>query len=83
MIDISNPSFEKLIENNNIYVDKTEYLYNLLTDGGTYYFCSRPRRFGKTLTVNTLEQILRNEDEKKENEENNQDEKKENDDKIN
>ncbi len=57
-IDISNPSFEKLIENNNIYVDKTEYLYNLLTDGGTYYFCSRPRRFGKTLTVNTLEQIF-------------------------
>ena len=33
--------------------------------------------------VNTLEKILRNEDEKKENEENNKDEKKENDDKIN
>ena len=58
-IDISNPTFEKLITCNNIYVDKTRYLYNLLTDGGTYYFCSRPRRFGKTLTVNTLEQIFK------------------------
>ena len=58
-IDTSNPTFEKLITCNNIYVDKTRYLYDLLTDGGTYYFCSRPRRFGKTLTVNTLEQIFK------------------------
>ncbi len=57
-IDIGNPNFEKLIESNNIYVDKTKYLYNLLNDGGTYYFCCRPRRFGKTLTINTLEAIF-------------------------
>ncbi len=57
-IDTGNPNFEKLIECNNIYVDKTKYLYNLLNDGGTYYFCCRPRRFGKTLTINTLEAIF-------------------------
>ena len=58
-IDAGNPTFEKLITSGNIYVDKTKYLYNLLRDGGTYYFCARPRRFGKTLTINTLEQIFR------------------------
>ena len=57
-IDIGNPNFEKLIESNNIYVDKTKCLYDLLNDGGTYYFCCRPRRFGKTLTINTLEAIF-------------------------
>lgn len=30
-IDIGNPTFEKLITEDNVYVDKTRYLYNLLT----------------------------------------------------
>lgn len=50
-IDISNSSFEKFITENNLYVDKTKYLHSLLTDGGTYYFLSRPRRFGKSLAL--------------------------------
>ncbi len=58
-IDTGNSSFEKLIKSDNIYVDKTRYLFDLLTDGGTYYFLSRPRRFGKTLAVDTLEQIFK------------------------
>lgn len=58
-INPSSPSFEKLITNNNIYVDKTAYLYDLITSGGDYFFCSRPRRFGKTLTINTLEAIFK------------------------
>ena len=58
-IDTGNPNFEKLIECNNIYIDKTKYLYDLLNDGGTYYFCCRPRRFGKTLTINTFEAIFK------------------------
>ncbi len=58
-IDISNPTFGKLIAEDNVYVDKTRYLYNLLTDGGTYYFCARPRRFGKSLTLSTLEAIFK------------------------
>ena len=41
-------TFEKIIEEGFIYVDKTEYVYNL-THSLTYVFQSRPRRFGKSL----------------------------------
>ena len=58
-IDVGISSFCKLIEDNNIYVDKTDIIYNLMTSGSTYFFCSRPRRFGKTLTVSTLEAIFK------------------------
>lgn len=40
-----------------IYVDKTEYIHNLIKSG-EYYFLSRPRRFGKSLLVSTLEQLF-------------------------
>ena len=40
-----------------LHVDKTAYLYHLVT-GSDMYFLSRPRRFGKTLTVSTLEAIF-------------------------
>ena len=46
-------SFEKLRNKNNIYVDKTKYLYKLIQNG-TYYFLSRPRRFGKSLFLDTV-----------------------------
>ncbi len=58
-IDSGNSSFEKLIQSGNVYIDKTQYLYNLLTDGRTYYFLSRPRRFGKSLTLSTLDAIFK------------------------
>ena len=57
-IDIGNASFVKLISSGNIYVDKTKYIHDLLTDGGTYYFCSRPRRFGKSLVLHTLQAVF-------------------------
>ncbi|MCS7036233.1 MAG: AAA family ATPase, partial [Saprospiraceae bacterium] len=38
------------------YVDKTEYVYRLVTSG-KFYFLSRPRRFGKSLTVATLREL--------------------------
>ena len=41
---------------NGIYVDKTELVHQLVT-GGKYYFLSRPRRFGKSLTVSTLKEL--------------------------
>ena len=41
---------------NLIYVDKTEIIHQLITTG-TYYFLSRPRRFGKSLLVNTIKEI--------------------------
>ena len=36
----------------------TDILYNLIKLKGTYFFCPRPRRFGKTLTISTLEAIF-------------------------
>ncbi|MDR2302077.1 MAG: AAA family ATPase [Deltaproteobacteria bacterium] len=42
---------------NYVYADKTEFLYNLFQSDAPY-FLSRPRRFGKTLLVDTLEEIL-------------------------
>ncbi|MDM8520338.1 AAA family ATPase [Anaerolineales bacterium HSG6] len=47
----------KFKTNNLIYVDKTEHIYKLINDG-SYYFLSRPRRFGKSLLVNTLKDIF-------------------------
>lgn len=46
-------SFEKVIENQNIYVDKTEYVYNLVHINMPY-FLSRPRRFGKSLLLSAM-----------------------------
>lgn len=47
-------SFEQIIEEGYIYVDKTDIIYDL-THNGKIYFLSRPRRFGKSLLVSTLE----------------------------
>lgn len=46
--------FEDLRRNGYKYVDKTNFVYKL-TDEGKYYFLSRPRRFGKSLFLSTLE----------------------------
>jgi hypothetical protein len=50
--------FKKLIEGNYIYVDKTEYIYKLIQEGGNYYFLSRPRRFGKSLLISTIRYLF-------------------------
>ena len=47
-------SFEKLRTEGYCYVDKTAHIFNMVTEG-CYYFLSRPRRFGKSLFLNTLE----------------------------
>jgi hypothetical protein len=44
-------------EKNYIYIDKTELALNLI-NGGKYYFLSRPRRFGKSLFLDTLQDIF-------------------------
>ena len=51
-------SFEKLRQEGYLYVDKTEYIWNLINPAGGSYFLSRPRRFGKSLTVSTLKAIF-------------------------
>ena len=46
-------SFEQIIEDGYVYLDKTALVYDLVTNG-KIYFLSRPRRFGKSLLVSTL-----------------------------
>ena len=51
-------SFEKLIRGKYLYVDKTEYIWQLIENEGESYFLSRPRRFGKSLTLSTLKAVF-------------------------
>ncbi len=50
-------TFEEIIGKNCLYIDKTEAIHNLIVSG-KYYFLSRPRRFGKSLTLSTLNAIF-------------------------
>ncbi|WP_300887055.1 AAA family ATPase, partial [uncultured Phocaeicola sp.] len=47
-------TFEKVIEGNYLYIDKTEYIYRMVHGASNYCFLSRPRRFGKSLLTSTL-----------------------------
>ncbi len=49
-------SFAKLRELNCVYVDKTQLIHQLVTTG-TFYFLSRPRRFGKSLLLSTMKEL--------------------------
>ena len=51
-------SFEKLRNEGYLYVDKTEFIWNLINPAGESYFLSRPRRFGKSLTISTLKAVF-------------------------
>ncbi len=52
-LPVGESSFKTIRENQNIYVDKTRHIFRII-DEGKYYFLSRPRRFGKSLTISTL-----------------------------
>ena len=54
-VDVSN--FRTLIEEGYLYIDKTKLIHTLIEEG-KYYFLSRPRRFGKSLLISTLEEIF-------------------------
>lgn len=47
-------TFSEIINNGYLYIDKSEYVYNLAHENGKYFFLSRPRRFGKSLLTSTL-----------------------------
>ncbi|MDR1035257.1 MAG: AAA family ATPase [Deltaproteobacteria bacterium] len=47
-------SFDDMIKNNHVYVDKTGVIYDLLKPNDGIYFLARPRRFGKSLLLNTI-----------------------------
>lgn len=51
-------NFDKIRNEGYVYVDKTAHIHKLVKSG-TYYFLSRPRRFGKSLLVSTLEAYFR------------------------
>ena len=50
-------SFSEIRERGYVYVDKTEYIHQLISSG-KYYFLSRPRRFGKSLLLSTIEEFF-------------------------
>jgi len=49
--------FKKIRENDYLYVDKTEIIHSLI-ESGSYYFLSRPRRFGKSLLLSIIKEIF-------------------------
>jgi hypothetical protein len=51
-------TFADLIDGGYVYVDKTARLYDLIRPYKGVYFLSRPRRFGKSLTISTLEAVF-------------------------
>ena len=50
-------SFAKIRSDDYYYVDKTALALELI-DGGSHYFLSRPRRFGKSLFLDTLKELF-------------------------
>ena len=56
-IAIDTSSLRDIVETERIYVDKTRYLLDMIRMG-KYFFLSRPRRFGKSLMVDTLANIF-------------------------
>lgn len=50
-------SFEKLRKDGYLYVDKTSFIYKMISEGCPY-FLSRPRRFGKSLLISTLQAVF-------------------------
>ena len=50
-------TFREIREEGYYYVDKTAYMHRLANEG-KHYFLSRPRRFGKSLFLDTLEELF-------------------------
>jgi len=58
-ISTSISTFADLIGYGCLYVDKTMYIHELVSEPKGQFFLSRPRRFGKSLTVSTLDALFR------------------------
>ena len=57
VLPIGEQNFEKIQKSNSVYIDKTKQILQMINHN-TYYFLSRPRRFGKSLTISTLEAMF-------------------------
>jgi hypothetical protein len=49
--------FEKIRNQELFYIDKTKYVHQIVTRGG-FFFLSRPRRFGKSMFINTIQAVI-------------------------
>ena len=56
-LPIGQSTFESIVEDDLLYVDKTKQVHELVSKGSRY-FVSRPRRFGKSLLVSTLDALF-------------------------
>lgn len=56
-LPIGYSTLKKIRDQNCIYIDKTHHLVKLV-ERGSYYFLSRPRRFGKSLFIDTIKQAF-------------------------
>jgi len=57
LLPVGISTLNDIIQGNYLYVDKTHFVYKLIAEG-KYYFLSRPRRFGKSLLIDTLYQVF-------------------------
>ncbi len=58
-LNTSTYNFKGIIESNCMYVDKTEEIYKMVSKYNGQFFLSRPRRFGKSITLSTLESYFK------------------------
>lgn len=58
---IGEQNFKKIRDNGLLYIDKTQYIEEIADSGSMYYFLARPRRFGKSLFLSTLEYFYKGE----------------------
>ena len=56
-------TFERIRREDKLYIDKTEYVYRMTHTSGTYFFLARPRRFGKSLLVSTMQSYFEGKEE--------------------
>jgi hypothetical protein len=57
-LPVGTQDFKRIIKTNSVYVDKTMHIHRLLSRTSSSFFLSRPGRFGKTLLVDTLQQVF-------------------------
>lgn len=57
-LPIGQQYFKSIRHDNGVYVDKTAYIYQLCKPLDKGYFLSRPRRFGKSLTLDTIAELF-------------------------
>ncbi|MDR2624412.1 MAG: ATP-binding protein [Methanobrevibacter sp.] len=58
-LSLGSSEFDEIINKNKIYVDKTDVIKKIIDLDRKYYFLSRPRRFGKSLLLNTFKELFK------------------------